>query len=530
MGVTAPEAQRSQPSWSRLPLTRSAAVIPHYVVSSSCDGATLARRTLSVATWLCCVAVVTQWPRRIDAQSVHGSAYVHDAAGNTATIQGVALDSLHEVPWSGAAIVIQDLTIPHADTINADDNGHFQVRATGGHLYRLSAADSLTNAHGLQVTATLRARSDSATHVVLALPSGTSITRLVCGSSKVNTGTLAGRVTSTYRGVDFRDATIEVSWIATQIDVVMHRVTSVPQLAMAQPDKEGHFVICGLPVPLQARLVAQVGSDSAIQSFTLAANQGFATATVALPSTSTDVAGTSGQRPEPVDKTGQTQSHAHHTPPAITVLTTAGTPVPEAEVTLDDRDEHFLTDTNGVVRTLPHSTRVHRISIRKLGFAPVDVMSSLATDSQGIMVHLREAPSVLQKVVITGERNRASADFAFRARTGIGHYITEADIARQNPSCFLDVLKRLPGLQVKKSSGCAGGVSVFRGQGTIMGDPAANGCVRLIVDGGSVSGYDAVNVDDILGVEVYDETTAPLRYRTQCAAIVVWTKEAQTIY
>jgi hypothetical protein len=49
------------------------------------------------------------------------------------------------------------------------------------------------------------------------------------------------------------------------------------------------------------------------------------------------------------------------------------------------------------------------------------------------------------------------------------------------------------------------------------------------VDGGPVSGYDVVNVDDILGVEFYDETTAPIRYGDQCALIAVWTKEAQTI-
>jgi hypothetical protein len=206
----------------------------------------------------------------------------------------------------------------------------------------------------------------------------------------------------------------------------------------------------------------------------------------------------------------------------------SGQPVSGAEVVLDN-GASYLTDTSGVARLLPGLPNTQHLLIRKLGFAPLDVTSNPSIDQQGRIVHLQSAVSVLQTVNVTAERDRMRTEFALRVRTGIGHYITEADIKRQKPGCFLDLLKKMPELRVKKSGGCSGSVSAFRGAGTILGDPAASGCVRLVVDGGSISGYDAVNTDDIVGVEVYDETAAPARYGTQCAVVAVWTKEAGTI-
>lgn len=511
-------------------VVRNVGVILNHAPSSLYDdGAALARRTLSVATWLCCVGAAALGPRCLNAQAAPGSSLVRKSVSSSANIAGVALDSLHEVPWSGATIVIHDLTIPHTDTISADENGHFHASAAGGHLYQLSATDSLADVLGLQITASLRARPDSTTRVVLVLPSATSITQLVCGYPAAGAGVLAGRVTSADHSADLRTATIEVTWIATQIDVATHRVASMPQVASADADKNGHFVVCGLPVPLRATLVAQMGKDSTTQVLTLTDKQQFAAAALILPSALTDVAAASRQTTTSVDRVCPPQSPGQPAPAVVTVLTTSGKPIARAEVTLDN-DARFLTDTTGVVRLSPGRGHTHRLLIRKLGFAPLDVASSLSADRQSITVHLHEVSPVLDAVVVTAERDRARADFALRARTGNGYYITETDIARQKPSCFLDLLKRLPELRVKKSSGCAGGVSVFRGQGTIFGDPTANGCVRLIVDDNSVSGYDAVNVDDILGVEFYDETAAPVRYGTQCAVVVVWTKEARSIH
>ena len=213
----------------------------------------------------------------------------------------------------------------------------------------------------------------------------------------------------------------------------------------------------------------------------------------------------------------------------ITVLTTSGQPVPRAQVTLDG-DERFLTDSAGVVKLWPETAVTHRLLVRKLGFAPLEVTSALSAQGNGITLHLHPVIPELERVDVTAPGNRARTDFALRARTGIGDYFTEADIARLKPDCLLDLLKRLPGVEVEKGIGCHGGVSVSRGAGTINGDQAANGCVHLVVDGGPASGYDVVPVDDILGVEFYDETDALIRYGNQCALIEVWTKEARSIY
>jgi hypothetical protein len=480
----------------------------------------------AAVTWLCCISIAAQLPQSLNAQSAASSL----AAIKSITIKGIALDSLHDVPWSGATIVVEDRDTQHADTIRADEDGHFAISATAGHSYELSATDSIAAVLGLQITASLRAQADSTARVLLTLPSATSLARLVCGPPTLDSGTVAGRVTSTDRETDLRDATVAVNWVATEVDVATHQVASISKVAIAHADHDGHFVVCGLPVPLGATLVVQMGSDSTTQPLTLTSAQRFDATALVLPSNRLRAsAGTKGATKSADNsdfssdfsaRTGQTDQIA------VTVLTTSGKPIAQAEVTLD-YSSLSMTDSAGSVKFLPHPSRTHHLLVRKLGFAPLDVTSSV--DRQGLTVHLHSVVPQLQTVSITAARDRARVEFEQRARTGIGDYFTESDIQRLKPECLLDLLKRLPGVQVEKRVGCHGGVSVSRGTATINGDQAGNGCVHLIVDGGPVSGYDAVNVDDILGVEFYDETTAPIRYGDQCALIAVWTKEARTI-
>ena len=488
---------------------------------------TVVRRTASIAIWLCCVGVATQCPQYLGAQSLPGDSQTSNAVSSGAIIEGVALDSLREVPWSGATIVIQDLITQHVDTISADEDGHFRTSAIGGHRYLLSATDSLAALFGLQITASLRARPDSTTRVVLVLPSATSLLRLVCGSTALD-GAVAGRVTSADHGADLRDVTVTVNWIATHVDVQARHMASVSQVAIAHADQGGHFVVCGLPVPLRATLVAQMGTDSTTQLVTLTGNQQFIVVAPILSSTRAEVAASTARTTESVNNLGQSQPPDQSAPFAVTVLTTSGEAIARAQVTLEN-GARFLTDTAGVAKLWPDRALRHHLLVRKLGFAPLAVTSSLNTDSRSLTVRLHAVVPVLQTIAVTGWRNRARAEFELRARTGIGDYFTEADIARLKPECLLDLLKRIPGIEVRKSIGCSGGVSTLRGEGTINGDPAANGCVNFVVDGGPSSGYDAVDVDDILGVEFYDETTAPIRYGNQCALVAVWTKQARTI-
>ncbi len=424
-------------------------------------------------------------------------------------------------------IVIQQLGAPRADTTTADENGHFRLTVQGNRNYQLSATDSLAEALGLQVKVTLHAVQDSTMRVVLTLPSQATTVRLICGRATSDPGAVAGRVISKYGDADPTGATVTVSWIATEVDAVARRVQSVSRVAITRPDRDGRFVVCGLPVPLRATLVMQVGQDSTAQDVTLSANAQLASVAFNLvPAAHTSAP--SQRKIEPSVTTPLASASDKQRSVSVTVLSTSSQPIPRAQVTLDNA-ARFFTDSAGVVRLWPGSPGTHHLLVRKLGFAPLDVTSALSATGSGITVHLRSVIPELARVDVTAPQNRARSEFALRARTGIGDYFTEADIERLKPECLLDLLKRLPGVQVQKSVGCHGGVSVSRGAGTINGDQSANGCVHLVVDGGPASGYDTVPVDDILGVEFYDEVDAPIRFGNQCALIEVWTKEARSI-
>jgi hypothetical protein len=169
--------------------------------------------------------------------------------------------------------------------------------------------------------------------------------------------------------------------------------------------------------------------------------------------------------------------------------------------------------------------------VRRLGWEPQEVPVELsAAHPQRVALQLKKFVPMMDPVVVTARAEKAleSVGFASRQRSGMGHYLTAAEIARRNPTQLSDVLRTVPGLTVRQNGFQSEIVSTHGGSLTNQG------CVNYFVDGlpfQAISGdaNDFVNPREVAGIEVYEASMVPAQFMSNngqsCTTIVIWTKQ-----
>jgi hypothetical protein len=130
--------------------------------------------------------------------------------------------------------------------------------------------------------------------------------------------------------------------------------------------------------------------------------------------------------------------------------------------------------------------------------------------------------------VVEGKREKALRDVGFtdRQRVGIGHYLTEAQIAMRGPVRMTDIFQQMPGIRVNYTVDPP----------TLVGTREAgnSGCITYVFDGIITPMDDPGDFDtfmqpgEVAAVEVYTASEAPPQFSTpgksSCSVIVIWTK------
>jgi TonB family protein len=173
------------------------------------------------------------------------------------------------------------------------------------------------------------------------------------------------------------------------------------------------------------------------------------------------------------------------------------------------------------------------LRVRRLGFRPttVDVMVDSAASASVNVTMARLAQELRPVVVLGGRRPHYSgpfADFYERRDRGFGRFITRADIERQNPIMFTDLLRQIPGVHIVSTAMIPNAVRI-----------RANQCAPFVwIDGTPLMtlaefDLDALPPQSIEGIEVYSgiSTVPPqfqgVRGEAACGAIVVWTRRGE---
>ena len=224
--------------------------------------------------------------------------------------------------------------------------------------------------------------------------------------------------------------------------------------------------------------------------------------------------------------------------------------VRDAEVEIAAIQVRTKTDSAGRFRFDSVPPGRHRVSVRRLGYLPASIEVAVRSlDSVNVHVLLEQAAQPLPTVPVGGVPRSMDAyrlrDFERRRSSGVGQFLTAADLAPERSKPLGDVVVRLRGTYVVRSS-TAACLTTMRGAQSFQNFAAgwcgnrsvggANCPVAVFVDGNpaydghgeEIFNLNTMRADEVAGVEFYSgsgtmprELSAP---RGTCGALVIWTK------
>lgn len=171
-----------------------------------------------------------------------------------------------------------------------------------------------------------------------------------------------------------------------------------------------------------------------------------------------------------------------------------------------------------------------------IGFAQVASDPVAATPDERVILEVRMAVEAVpvDPVVVTGRINTLNAQirgFYDRVergrRSGLGRFVTRADVVARSPSEPSDLLRGMPGVRITRRARSVGSGSAIR---------MSSDCVPAIyVDGSRINRFNGIadNLDDFVtassieGIEVYRGTGVQVgRFHDDggCGLILVWTQ------
>ena len=431
----------------------------------------------------------------------------------TSTIIGVAIDSLHRRPLSGADVMVTGV----ARTIVTDSLGHFLVDSLPPGTYQVGLFHPLLDSLGISLSSppfTLGA--DSASLIQLAVPSAATLVARTCKMRMRTLGNSAifGRLMDPDTGDPVPHADVSIVWVQYDVSTTLG-VNQTPRLVRDSTDSNGVFRLCGLPSELDARLQANF--------------HGVTTADVPISTSSAD--GDFIIRQLYVSKADTAAGNVGHALITGKVTLAGGQPATGSHVEIVGTKAAGVVNDRGEFTLGGAPSGTQMLLVRKLGWEPREVPVDLsASHPQRVAVRLKKFVPVMDAVVVTARAEKAleKVGFTSRQKSGMGHYLTAADIERRNPTQLSDVLRTLPGLSVQQQ-GIESVVVSTRGGGL-----ASQSCVTYFVDGmpfQAIGGdaNDFVNPREVAGIEVYQPSTVPPQFMSGngqgCTTIVIWTKQ-----
>jgi hypothetical protein len=340
--------------------------------------------------------------------------------------------------------------------------------------------------------------------VELAVPSSESVVAAWCGpkASSDSLGVVLGYTRDPASANTWGEAHVSAQW--RTITIGLHGARAGVQQAATHASPRGWFALCGVPRGGLVVLRAVADNDSS------------ATLEVDVPEDGVlrrDIAFVRGGDAAPVVVRGAVRD-ANGQPVGGARLRWWGTAV---EVRADDAGIFALPATLG--------TRL--LEARMIGFVPTRRLVEVTGEAPHVEVELPEFPTEIDTVRVLARRPRAQgalADFERRRQRGQGIYLDAETIEIRRPLTFTDLLRSMPGVEVRNSDLMTRVVRMRSTNGL-------DACVPvLVIDGARVPMLD-MNLDDVIpadlvrAVEVYPRRMqAPPEFQGEdCGSVIIWT-------
>lgn len=438
-------------------------------------------------------------------------------------LQGVAIDSVHEEPLTGALIQIEGTgRIGPTDSL-----GRFLVDSIPPGTYRLIVDHPLLDTLGITlVTPPITFGLNEVTRTTIAVPSAEVLVALFCTPARraLGPGALIGRVREPDTEEPAVGARVSFVWYDPDIPGLPAnlRVKKAPRVREAVVSADGTYRLCGLPTTFEGKLQAQRKDGGETAEVTVTQSEGLLALRSMSVSALPKIAGTDSVSKVPIQK-GSARVFGK-------VLNANGAPVANARVGLMGISAATLTRANGdfVLDSLPSGTQA--IVVRQLGYRPTEVAVELSARSPArVTVKLGVFVPELSPVEVVSAREEGlqKVGFSDRKRSAAGGYFMDPDqLDKRRATMFTDLLRTVPGIRV--SSGANGQQSISSTRSATGG-----GCVTVWVDGAQWQSMEAGDLDsfvrpeEVAAVEVYNGISVPPQFVTvgqSCSAVVVWTK------
>jgi protocatechuate 3,4-dioxygenase beta subunit len=436
-----------------------------------------------------------------------------------ATIEGVALDSLHSDYLRGALIAVEGANA----TAITDSLGRFRLDSVPPGLRRISVVHPTLDTVGIALqTPPIQLSAGQHLHLDLATPSARTVVMARCTSAErvIGTHALFGLVQFAETEAPAAGAKVLLEWV--EYESGGNSLLTTPRRRVATVGENGRFRICGLPSDFTATLTAARGADTT------------AAVLVRLNSPANTAGLELAEPDEPVTASGAipgAPGSGASVPRRRGVLTgrvldKAGVPLSRVRVSVDGDTAFAMSGSDGrfTLRNVRPGTR--SIMARRLGFEPADAVVAIHSASPtDITVRLGDFVPVLDTVRITAPAVQIGLEkvgFTRRKSLGTGYYLTPEEINRRNALELPDLLTMAPMLRRQ----------TVDGHQVIMGRPqgGGNGCVNYIVDGVPWTGggiEDFIRPSEIGAIEVYSTGFTPGQFMSaiaQCETVAIWTK------
>jgi hypothetical protein len=427
----------------------------------------------------------------------------------TAAIVGVVVDSLHGRYLSGAEVVVEGAKTMLQTT---DSLGKFRLDSLTPGTYQVGVFHPVLDTLDLTLlTAPFHVGPDSASIVVLAVPSAATMIRRECPTrtGPPNGSAIVGHVSDPETLKAVAGAEVSLSWTELEVSKAFG-IRQTPHLVRDTTDSTGAFRICGLPAALSASIQARRGAQVTPEIPIEAGDRLPQLVARTLSLSSVD----SGAKVGKATVSGVVTLEGS--------ATNAGT-----RVELAGTDIVAMTNEKGefTMINLPSGSSV--LLARHLGFAAETVPVELSSrQPQRVTIKLAKFVAMMDPVLVTARRQAAldKVGFTQRMKSGMGYYIGPEKLQRMHPIFVADIFRQVPGIRV-----------IYGPDGETLSSTrgVGNGCVQYWVDDlpwmtvepGDLNHF--VTGGEVVAVEVYQDTSTPARYVRgggSCTTIVLWTR------
>jgi len=449
-----------------------------------------------------------------------------------ATISGTVYDSLDGHPLAGALVqIVMRGDIHGMRNVRTDSTGAFRLAAVQPGDYLIGFWHATLDSLGLDVPPrTLAVERTAQLQVALDVPSASAIRAAICPATAAgdSSGLLLGFVRAADTGGRLTGGVVDLSW--TELVANKRGIHTVRHDVSAKADPAGWYAQCGLSTagPIAAYATAHDNSSGIID--VTIPSRGVLHRDFSIPVGAAAIAG-AGRNADTTDSTVAGGGPVRHGNAQLagTVLDENGKPLSGAQLVVWGTGIATTSREDGTfaLSGLPAGTQT--VETHYLGFAPSEKVVDLASGrALTITVMLDDRINLLSTVTVYGKRRgrlKGLAGFLERKALGFGRFITQADIARQRPARFTDILQGIPEIKVIPTGDIH--YTLLSSTGSVLGGPCHP---EVYIDGTRLVNVDDldqfVEPADVAGVEIYNgisETPAEFQGKGLCSTVVIWT-------